>query len=636
MIALFTARDFAGITVKPHPKPQEESGDQRFLPPSPIMVPHNCSCILVELRQLVLADHVGINQRVIARGKLRSAPIPFRCQLDFLFAPICLGHKGENRASHIFMQAAAHALNLCATHVRIQSHRDLGRRLRTLLQQTPGGSQRPGNLFPRATHTLPIGVQECRLKARFQIEAISPTQYKPCMPKLMCFAVCVVLLAWSAVASTNHHVILITIDGFPAYLLDDPQAPIPILRRFAREGAAAEGMKVSNPSVTWPNHTTLVTGVNPERHSVFFNGVLVRPGAGMPVRVDGQRDKKDLVQVPTIFDVLHRAGYRTAGINWPCTRNSGTLDDDFPDVPNQINYTTPRLRDELIASGTLRDNTQQSFASQSAASKDQIWTAAATHVIRTRTPNFMLLHMLITDSTHHRYGAQSLAGYTAVALADAQLRDVWQAVKDAGIESRTTILIVADHGFEKALKLMNPNVIFRKAGLLETASTPTGIVRARAQIISEGGIAMVYLTNPETYDADAAKVRASMKEQEGIAEILGPDSFAALGLPDPKKNLQMADLILAAKPGYAFNNNAQGDDFITEVTLAAGNQGHHGYLSTNPKMNAVFVAWGRGIKSGARLGLVQNMDVAPTIAHLLGVELPGVQGKPLMGVLAKP
>jgi predicted AlkP superfamily pyrophosphatase or phosphodiesterase len=453
--------------------------------------------------------------------------------------------------------------------------------------------------------------------------------------KTMRFVFPAILVAWSALASTNHHVILITIDGFPAYLLDDPQAPIPTLRKFAREGATAEGMKVSNPSVTWPNHTTLVTGVNPERHSVFFNGVLVRPGPGLPVRVDGQRDRKDLVQVPTIFDVLHRAGYRTAGINWPCTRNSGTLHDDFPDVPNQITHTTPELRDELIASGVLRDASQQSFASQSAASKDQIWTAAATHVIRTRKPNFLLLHMLITDSTHHRYGAQSLAGYTAVALADAQLREVWQAVKDAGIEARTTILVVADHGFETALKLMNPNVLFRKAGLLETAPTPAGLARARAQIISEGGIAMVYLTNPETYDADATQVRTLMKEQEGIAEILGPDSFPGLGLPDPKKNVQMADLILAAKPGYAFANNAQGDDYITEVTLAAGNQGHHGYLSTNPKMNAVFVAWGRAIKPGAKLGLVQNIDIAPTIAHLLEVELPNTQGKPLTQILAR-
>ena len=443
----------------------------------------------------------------------------------------------------------------------------------------------------------------------------------------------VVTLVCTAVSAAANHVILITIDGFPAYLMNDPQAPIPTLRRMAREGAVAEGMKVSNPSVTWPNHTTLVTGVHPEKHSVLFNGVMVRPGPGLPVRIDPKRDKSDLVAVPTLFDLLHKHGLRTAGVNWPCTRNSGTLDHDFPDVPDQVTHTTPELRKELVGAGILKDETDKSFTSQSAASKDQIWTAAAVHVIETHKPNFLLFHMLITDSTHHKYGAQSPAGYTAVAQADSQLRLVLQALAKAGIAEKTTIFVVADHGFEKALKLLNVNVLFRKSGLLETAPIPTAIVKAKAQIVSEGGIAMVYLTDPARRDADAEKIRALMKEQEGIAEILEPSAYRRLGLPDPQKNPQMAEMILVAQPGYAFVNNALGDDYVTEVTLTAGSQGHHGYLSTNPKMNAVFVAWGRGVKRGAKLGLVENIDVAPTIGHLLEHELPGVDGKILKEVL---
>src|SRR5688572_23363936 len=127
------------------------------------------------------------------------------------------------------------------------------------------------------------------------------------------------MASWfSAPASTNHHVILITIDGLAASYLSDPQAPIPTLRKLAAEGAVAEGVRVSNPSVTWPNHTTLVTGVHPEKHSVLFNGVLTRGGPGELVTIDGKRDKSDLVAVPTLYDQLHRAGYRTAGVNWPC------------------------------------------------------------------------------------------------------------------------------------------------------------------------------------------------------------------------------------------------------------------------------------------------------------------------------
>ena len=442
------------------------------------------------------------------------------------------------------------------------------------------------------------------------------------------------LFSWLLIAgaATNRHVILITIDGAAAYYLSDSNAPLPTLRRLASEGAVAEGMRVSNPAITWPNHTTLVTGVHPEKHSVLFNGVLERSGPGRPVRVNGARDKADLVAVPTLYDHLHRAGYRTADINWPCTRGATTLDDSFPDVPDQISHMTPRLRDELIGLRLLEGTNDVHFRYRSAGAKDQIWTSAAAHVIKTRRPNLTLIHMLVCDSTQHKYGPQSPAAYTALALADSQLGEILRAVDAAGIREQTTLLVTADHGFETALKIINPNVVFRKAGLLEVGSAP-GIVHARAQIVSEGGIAMVYFTDPATSSDDLAKVKDLMLRHEGIGEIITAAQFPSLRMPVPRRNRQMADFILVAKPGYAFNNEARGEESITQVTLAAGNQGHHGFLSTLPKMNAVFIAWGRGIRRGARLGLIDNVDVAPTIAGLLGETFPGADGRVLTEIL---
>src|SRR5688572_2806221 len=120
----------------------------------------------------------------------------------------------------------------------------------------------------------------------------------------------------------DQHVVIVTIDGFPAYLMNDKNAPIPTLRKLAAEGVLGEGMRPVNPSVTWPNHTSLISGVKPEKHSCFFNGVLVRGAPGMPVAVDPKRDAADLIAVQTLPDVLHAAGLRSAAINWPCTRNS--------------------------------------------------------------------------------------------------------------------------------------------------------------------------------------------------------------------------------------------------------------------------------------------------------------------------
>lgn len=444
--------------------------------------------------------------------------------------------------------------------------------------------------------------------------------------------VALILAVWmglpsGTVASTNDHVILITIDGLAAYYLSDPQAPIPTLRKLAAEGAAAEGLRVSNPSITWPNHTTLVTGVHPEKHSVLFNGVLVRPGPGQPVRIDGLRDQSELVAVPTVYDELHRAGCRTANINWPCTRGSTTLDDNFPDVLEQISHMTPRLRDELVASGILDDTRDATFRALSAASRDRIWTAAAVHVIQTRRPNLLLLHLLITDTIQHRYGPQSPAAYTAIALADAHVAEVLRAVADAGIREHTTILVTSDHGFASLSKLVNPNVIFRRAGMIRPGS------RTRVQAVSEGGLAFVYLTEPTTRKADRAKVLELLRDQEGIAQVVEPEGFAAFRLPDPAKNPQMADLILTPKDGCAFADEIFDEQIITDLTSPSGS---HGFLASDPKMNGVFVAQGRGIRSGLKLGIVDILDVAPTIAALLGQTLPSADGKVLREILNDP
>jgi predicted AlkP superfamily pyrophosphatase or phosphodiesterase len=444
-------------------------------------------------------------------------------------------------------------------------------------------------------------------------------------------AVLLVLFTLATAVLAEPHVVIVTIDGFPAYLMNDKAAPIPTLRKLAAEGVVAEGMRPVNPSVTWPNHTTLISGVKPEKHSCFFNGVLMRPGPGMPVSVDPKRDAAELVAVPTLPDVLHKAGLRTAAINWPCTRNSPAYEDNFPDSPEQVRWMTPRLREEMVAMGALPDATDKTWGPLSGAMKDQIWTAAACHVIKARKPNLLVFHLLVTDGLHHKYGPQTPAGYAAVGMADDHVNDLLEALDAAGIRKDTTIFIVADHGFETASKIIQPNVLLKKEGLLKAALLK--IASARVQSISEGGIAMVYLTNPETYSQDREKVVALFKDAEGIESVILPEKFAELGLPLPSKNPQMADLILSAKPGYAFGNAATGDDLVIPAVINLHNVGHHGYLSTNPKMNAVFIAQGPAVKKGGKIGVIDNIDVAPTAAHLLGVKLPEAQGKLLSEIL---
>jgi len=442
------------------------------------------------------------------------------------------------------------------------------------------------------------------------------------------------LCGWSGGVAGESRVVLVTIDGFPARMFWDAKTPIPVIRQLAAEGAAAEGMRVSNPTVTWPNHTTLVTGVRAARHSVLYNGKLVRGGPGLPVRVEPGRDKSELVSVPTLYDVLHRAGLRTAAIDWPCTRNTDSLDDNFPDVPEGVRYTTALLRQELVSERVLRDEMDASFRKMTGPERDEAWTEAACHVIRARRPHLLLLHLLNTDSVNHRYGPQSPESYAALALADRCVGQLLKALEAADIRESTTVFLVADHGFATATKVLLPNALFRRAGLLEIDDSKR-ITAARAMVVPEGGTGMIYLTDPKTREADRRRVIELLAGKEGVSEVVGVDRYASLGLPSPEMNSGMADLVMAAGDGYALAGDATADEFVKPVT-GGMNRGYHGYLASNPKMNAVFIASGRSIRRGVRLGLVDNIDVAPTMARLLGHELAGAEGKVISGILSSP
>jgi glycerophosphoryl diester phosphodiesterase len=335
------------------------------------------------------------------------------------------------------------------------------------------------------------------------------------------------------------------------------------------------------------------------------------------------KDQRDLVRVPLLFDLLKEAGLTSAAINWPCTRGSTSLVDNFPDVPDALRYTTPRLKQELADEGLLGR-----FEEGGGVVRDDLWTEAACRAIRHRKPRLLALHLLNLDSTHHRHGPRTPAGYTAAALADALVGRVLGALDEAGLRDRTAVFVVSDHGFAPVARTLRPNAVLRQEGLLRVEGGR--ITAARVQVVPEGGIGMVYLTDPETAERDGEAVRRLFRGAEGIAAVLGPEDFARYHLPRPDDQPGMADLILAARAGYAFSGDATGDALVVPNE---GTTGAHGYLSTEPAMNAVFVASGAGIKAGAELGTVDNTNVAPTVARLLGVAPERASGRALEEIL---
>lgn len=427
-------------------------------------------------------------------------------------------------------------------------------------------------------------------------------------------------------ADDERYVVMISIDGVPGGALLDSQIPLPTIRSLAKNGAWSEAMVPSSPTKTWPNHTSLTTGVHPSKHRMFTNGVFTEiDGKKIVSRNDLDRD--ELSTYPTIYDRAHEAGLTTAGVNWPVTRNTETLHDNFPDAPNELATMSARLRSELIDRGLLTDEPNPTYPHASPVGADYTWTSTAIHLIQSRPPNLLLFHLLNVDTMHHRHGVSSWSGFTALAYADTQVRRLLDALEEAGVRTQTTVFVVSDHGFQNAEKIIHPNVLLRDEGLVVT-NEDGNITRARVQAVENGGSAMVYATEL-AQDGDLDSARSLLERAEGIARVLGPETYDAFGLPHPSEEERMGDLMLDAAPGYAFGDSTRGSYIVSLNELV----GKHGYSSRSSGMNTLFVASGRGVRSGVELDTVDIRTVAPTAARLLGVELPSAEGEALDSIL---
>jgi len=425
----------------------------------------------------------------------------------------------------------------------------------------------------------------------------------------------VLLVAATALtaADKNRHVIVVSLDGFPAYALRDANVPFPVLRRLMAEGASAEGMKPVNPTVTWPNHTAMISGVNVASHGVIYNGLPTRP-AGKALKVEPWVPKTELVQVRTVYDAAHDAGLTTAEVDWVAIYKPPTVDYPFPEIPS----LDGKIEREMLAAGIVTDEELRNWGKANILQRDEIWTRAAVHIIEKHKPNLLMYHLLATDSAQHSYGARSLAANTALILADRQLQRILDAVERAGIRDQTTIFVVSDHGFKTYHHVIHPNALLRQKGLLRSQDDCDGWV------IPEGGTAMVYVTREERRKDVLAAFRGAIP---GVSQVITPEEYPKWGYPKVTPNGRMADLVLAAVNDSAFDGAFNGE--VNTDVPAGASPGNHGYLNTDTDMDAILVSWGAGIKRGARTPIKPNVDVAATIAQLLGVDFNGIQGKVL-------
>jgi predicted AlkP superfamily pyrophosphatase or phosphodiesterase len=434
--------------------------------------------------------------------------------------------------------------------------------------------------------------------------------------------------------NSDRVVVMISVDGLAAYYFDDPKAEMPTIRALAAAGARASMMKASTPTVTWPNHTTLVTGVTPARHGVVGNNYFDRAtGKKVTLLSDPVFDKDEIVKVPTLYDLANTAGMKTAGIRWPATRNAKTLDWTIPDVLNTNllrKYTTPALLAECEKAGIdifAGDTTEQGSGSPPPKPTDETCTHVFNLILHEHRPSVALLHLIDVDHTEHLTGPKSPEAYEAVKVADEQVREVWEELK-RDFAGRATLLIVSDHGFSSIRRTLLPNVLLRKAGLVVSGGKK-GMAGA-VQIVTQGGAAFLYVLDEANKSEVIKKIKNALDGMDGVSKIVGSEDFIEYGVANPKDDPRAPDLILFAQEGCVFGDTAAGQLPFNDKPERKGSHGHDANL---PDLHATFVVWGAGIKPGVRMGEISNIDVAPTIAKLLGLSIPDADGKVLREAL---
>lgn len=419
-------------------------------------------------------------------------------------------------------------------------------------------------------------------------------------------------------------VVVISIDGFAAFYWDDPQARLPTLRRLAERGARATAMETVFPSTTWPTHVSMVTGVSPRTHGVVANHILNRQtGAPEDLTGDPIYDASVLLRAPTVYDLAHRAGHRTAAVDWPATRNATTLDFNLPFFKDQRVFETQTAKavwDELTALGFPMHRQGEWALLPRRLHKDEMVGRVASHVARRHEPALLLLHFLCVDSLQHLHGPRSPEAYWALEYVDGLIGRFLATLGDPDLD-RTSVFVVSDHGFLPSSREIRPNVRLRKLG-----------AQREARFVMNHGAGALY-----RLDADPAALAQLAREiaaMEGVSGMWPATEYGVLGLPAPTAHDQVADVMFEAAPGYSYGDGAGGDGPDGDDEHGAPKYlGTHGQRPLYADNAAFFLAAGAGIRRGVPLGAIRSRDVAPTVAATLGLRMEAIEGAALDGAL---
>jgi len=429
------------------------------------------------------------------------------------------------------------------------------------------------------------------------------------------------LLAVPAVAQAAP-VLMISIDGLrPRDVLDADARGFkaPFLKSLVADGAYASGVKNALPTVTYPNHTTLITGVWPAKHGIANNPTF----DPLQKNMGGWYWYTQDIKVGTLWDAVHNSGGKVASLSWPVSVGARSIDFNLPeywraDIPEDLKVIRALSTPGIIPLLEKRTGLDFAQADGEEVASDVGRARFAAALIAAKHPMLTTVHLRGLDHIEHGFGPGSAEANDALQTLD---KAVGELVADARkAEPGLVVAIVSDHGFAPVDHSVNLIAPFIQAGLI-TLDKNNKVSTWQAEPWG-GASAAVVLANPDD-TALKAKVSSLLndlaaKPELGIDHVADSSEVAKLG------GTPMASFWVDFKPGYQM-----GTDPAAPPVGPSPVKGTHGYFPTHPEMRATFILAGPGIGKHGSLGEIDMRDIAPTLARVMKVELPDADGRPL-------
>lgn len=430
---------------------------------------------------------------------------------------------------------------------------------------------------------------------------------------------------------SRRPLILVSVDAM--HVDDIPVArTLPAFSRILARASVAE-IEGVYPSVTYPNHTAQITGCSPATSGIF-NNLRFQPGRG---DASDWFSEASAIRVPTLLDAARAAGLTTAAVQWPVTVGAGTA-----------HWLVPELAGARYREGDLAEHFRAATDAESLERYvlphlDLVGThpggaffpfvgRVAAEILREQRPDLLLVHYVEVDSARHAHGTHGPHVEQALREVDAHLAGLLAALDAAEGAEQADIVLVSDHGHIDVEQHTNLNRILADRGLLR--------LDAEGALVDYDVICLGAGLSGQLFLAEGLPAQRRAEVEAVLAEIAADPQHRIESIWTAEEARREHGLdgpfawVVESEPGVIVGQAwdrrpvvRRGDEDFPALKGAHGHAPRHGG-------QPLLAAAGPSFVPGAELGRRSMLDIAPTLARVLGVELPDAEGAPLLELLA--